>query len=63
MDMKISPVKWRPFCPGGDELTWHKEGLNLPALSDCWEMTENENIFQCFQKHILYSKGEHYLCQ
>ena len=21
MHMKISPAKWRPFCPGGDELT------------------------------------------
>ena len=21
MQMKISSAKWRPFCPGGDELT------------------------------------------
>ena len=22
MHQKISPAKWRPFCPGGDELTY-----------------------------------------
>ena len=33
MHLKMSSAKWRPFCPGGDELT--NEALVTPSL---WEI-------------------------
>ena len=31
MHLKISSVKWRPFCPGGDELTLGQEMICCPT--------------------------------
>ena len=44
MHLKISCVKWRPFCPGGDELTH-------------WGRDEMKNIFKCifFNENVWIS--------
>ena len=40
MQMKISSAKWRPFCPGGDELVMRKPQQNrVHTICDTGYMT------------------------
>ena len=34
MQLKISSVKWRPFCPGGDELSDEPLNIHHPHLAN-----------------------------
>ena len=51
MHMKIQSVKWRLFCPGGDELSHHVK----PNLVDAY-LRQEDSILSCFfykKNHIL----------
>ena len=55
MHLKMSPAKWRPFWPGGDELSYHVTSLHgstfcitgIRYLSKCYQ---NKSSF--FKRHL-----------
>ena len=56
MHLKISPAKWRPYCPGEDELThdlsdtiwWHRSGTTLAQVTAWCLMAPNHYLYQCW---------------
>ena len=54
MNLKISSGKWRPFCLGlnvlriiTQVLVFQGGGFQLLAPTQCYEVTENVNVFSC----------------
>ena len=49
MHLKISTVKWQPFCPGGDELT-HWDWRKMCAI---WRQNFQHDFLVCQLMHFL----------
>ena len=60
MHLKRSSAKWRPFCPGGDELKAHDDNHLAHPISPFAGMTEEELLTQIgiFVAASLCGNGE-----
>ena len=57
MRLKILSAKWRPFCPGGDELTQHNQSSSVCIVLGMYCFSyHNENMWGIKDDHM--EKGQ-----